>query len=170
MTSQATTEVFNQLNDLLNQLNPHTYTENLPVLNNSSIGQHVRHTLEFFQCLINGTSTGIVDYDGRERNLLIETGLIYTQKKLAEIEATIKTETNLNRPLLVKVSYSEKNYQLVESNFMRELVYMIEHSIHHFALIRIGVQEHFRHIQIDPTFGVAYSTIRYKQQLEALEN
>ncbi len=170
MTSQATTEVFNQLKELLNQLNPQTYTENLPVLNNSSIGQHVRHTLEFFQCLINGASTGIVDYDGRERNHLIETELIYTQKKLAEIETTIKTETNLNRPLLLKVRYSEKNHELVESNFMRELVYMIEHSIHHFALIRIGVQVHFSHIPIDPAFGVAYATIRYKQQLEALEN
>lgn len=170
MTRQASTEVINQLKDLLNQLNPNEYTESLAVLNFSSIGQHVRHTVEFFQCLINGTLTGIVDYDSRQRNLLIETNLLFALNTLSDIESKIATELCLNRRLTIRVNYGECDFELIDSNFMRELVYMIEHSIHHFALIRIGIQENFKHIQIKPNFGVAYSTIKYKQEILAFEN
>lgn len=170
MTRQASIEVINQLKDLLNQLNPNEFTESLAVLNYSSIGQHVRHTVEFFQCLMNGTLTGIVDYDSRKRNLLIETNLPFTLNTLNEIESSIATELSLNRRLTIRVNYGESGFELIESNFMRELVYMIEHSIHHFALIRIGIQENFRHIQIEPNFGVAYSTIKYKEEILAFES
>ncbi|WP_460470659.1 hypothetical protein [Emticicia fontis] len=170
MTRPASIEVINQLRNLLNQLSSTEYTEKLTVLNNSSIGQHVRHTIEFFQCLIKGSSIGIVDYDGRERNLLIETNLLFTRNILADIERSIATESNLYRTFRIRVNYGESDFELIESNFMRELVYMIEHSIHHFALIRIGVQENFRHIKIEPNFGIAYSTIKHKQALLACEN
>lgn len=170
MTRQASIEVIKQLRDLLSQLNPHEYTENLAVLNHSSIGQHVRHTIEFFQCLIKGSLIGVVDYDGRERNLLIETNLPFALNILTDIEHSIINEPNLYRQLKIRANYGGSNFELIESNFMRELVYMIEHSIHHFALIRIGIQEHFKHIQIEPTFGVAYSTIKYKQELLVFEN
>jgi hypothetical protein len=170
MTRQAAIEVINQLRDLLNRLNPNEYTKNLAVLNESSIGQHVRHTIEFFQCLIKGSVTGIVDYDGRERNLLIETNLLFATNILSDIEESIAKEPNPHRVIKIRTNYGESGFELIESNFMRELVYMIEHSIHHFALIRIGVQENFRHIPIEPTFGVAYSTIKYKQEILAFEN
>src|SRR6218665_1837719 len=170
MTRQASIEVINQLKDLLNQLNPNEYTESLAVLSKSSIGQHVRHTVEFFQCLINGTLTGIVDYDSRKRNLLIETNLSFALANLTDIENNIGTRLNLDRALKIRVNYGESRSELIDSNCMRELVYMIEHSIHHFALIRIGVQENFRHIQIESNFGVAYSTIKYKQESLAFEN
>jgi hypothetical protein len=170
MTRQASIEVINQLKDLLSQLNTNEYTKNLPVLNESTIGQHVRHTVEFFQCLINGTLTGIVDYDSRKRNLLIETNQSFALAILTDIEDSIATGLNVDKVLKVRVNYGENSFELIESNFMRELVYMIEHSIHHFALIRIGVQENFRHIQIEPTFGVAYSTIKYKQEILTFEN
>ena len=170
MTRQAAIEVINQLRDLLNQLNPNEYTKNLAVLNESTIGQHVRHTIEFFQCLINGSLTGIVDYDGRERNLLIETDLFFAMNILVDIEMSIAKEANPDMVLKIRANYGESSFELIESNFMRELMYMIEHSIHHFALIRIGVQENFKHIPIAPTFGVAYSTIKYKQENLAFEN
>lgn len=170
MTQQASAEVLNQLKYLLRQLNPNEYTKKLTVLNNSSLGQHVRHTIEFFQCLIKGTMTGIVDYDGRERNLLIETNLLFALDMLAAIENSIATEPDPGRLLRIRVNYGENNFEFIESNFMRELVYMIEHSIHHFALIRIGIQENFRHINIEPTFGVAYSTIKHNQRIPAFEN
>jgi hypothetical protein len=170
MTRQAAIEVLNQLKDLLNQLNPSEYTEKLTVLNNSSIGQHVRHTIEFFQCLMKGTVSGIVDYDGRERNLLIENNLPFTLTILTEIESRIMTESKMNQSVKILVNYGERDAEYIESNFLRELVYLIEHSIHHFALIRIGIQENFGHILIEPDFGVAYSTIKYKQELLAFEN
>ncbi|HEY1055494.1 MAG TPA: hypothetical protein VGE24_10170, partial [Emticicia sp.] len=120
MTRPASIEVINQLRNLLNQLSSTEYTEKLTVLNNSSIGQHVRHTIEFFQCLIKGSSIGIVDYDGRERNLLIETNLLFTRNILADIELSIATESNLYRTFRIRVNYGESDFELIESNFMRE--------------------------------------------------
>jgi hypothetical protein len=54
--------------------------------------------------------------------------------------------------------------QKVPTNFLRELVYNIEHAVHHMALIRIGVREVAPHITLPPDFGVAASTIRHQQK------
>ena len=50
------------------------------------------------------------------------------------------------------------------SNLDRELVYNIEHAIHHMALIKIGIKEVAPQLQLPEGFGVANSTIRHKKQ------
>ena len=165
MTINASLSVLKQLHGLLSQLTTDEYTQKLPVLNECSIGQHVRHTIEFFQCLFEGFSTGIINYDARKRNLLIETNLGYTLQLIGEITHSIHTTSDLYFPIQLKVNFDDDNFELIETNFLRELVYMVEHSIHHFALIRVGIQVNFKHIPIDSDFGVAYSTIRHKQEL-----
>ena len=165
MTINASLSVLKQLHDLLAQLTTDEYTQKLPVLNGSSIGQHVRHTIEFFQCLFEGFSTGIINYDARKRNLLIETNLGYTLQLIEEISFLINNASEGHFPIQLKVNFDDENFEIIETNFMRELVYMVEHSIHHFALIRVGIQVNFKHITIDSDFGVAYSTIRHKQEL-----
>jgi hypothetical protein len=52
----------------------------------------------------------------------------------------------------------------IPTNFQREEAYLIEHCIHHFALIRIGIQESFPDVFIDKNFGVAHSTIEFRQK------
>lgn len=166
MTLNASLSVLNQLNGLLSQLRPTEYTQKLAVFNGSSIGQHVRHTIEFFQCLLEGFSSGTIDYDARKRNFLIENDLNYTLELVEAIHQNIVQINNFYSPIQLRVSYGDVDYELVETNFMRELVYLIEHSIHHFALIRIGIQENFKHVAIEPNFGVAYSTIKFKEKME----
>ena len=39
----------------------------------SSIGQHIRHILEFYECLLARVSEGVFSYDHRPRNMVIET-------------------------------------------------------------------------------------------------
>ncbi|MFY7909207.1 MAG: hypothetical protein ACOVO2_06625 [Emticicia sp.] len=169
MTVNASLSVLNQLNDLLSQLKPTEYSQKLSVFNGSSIGQHVRHTVEFFQCLLEGFDTGTIDYDARKRNFLIETDLNYTLTLVEMIQQKIKGISNTYSPIQLRVSYGDADYELVETNFMRELVYLIEHSIHHFALIRIGIQENFKHVVIEPNFGVACSTIKFKEKIAVCE-
>ena len=50
----------------------------------------------------------------------------------------------------------------VSSSFFRELTYLIEHTIHHLAIIKIGLNEVYPAIEIPKNFGVAHSTIRYQ--------
>jgi hypothetical protein len=61
--------------------------------------------------------------------------------------------------------YDEVIPEMVISNVQRELVYLIEHSIHHFALVRIGIQENFPEIILPCDFGIAYSTIKYRESV-----
>ena len=51
----------------------------------------------------------------------------------------------------------------IESNYFRELLYNLEHCIHHQALIKVAVLQ-LEHLQIDQDFGVARSTIEYRKQ------
>jgi hypothetical protein len=162
MRNNIHTQAIYQLDDLLNQLDSEQYAQPLAVLNGSSIGQHSRHIIEFFQCLLEGSLMGIVDYDARQRNLMLEENIGYAQNVILEIIQNIDSEKFHNLPISLAVDYAEEDI-LIPTNFMRELVYLVEHSIHHYALIRIGVQENFREITLPLNFGVAYSTVKYKE-------
>src|SRR5690349_16901097 len=64
--------VVNQIDQLLGRIAPHDYRRPLAEFDGSTLGQHFRHILEFFQCLEKGVPQGMVDYASRERNLLFE--------------------------------------------------------------------------------------------------
>jgi RNA-binding protein YhbY len=51
----------------------------------------------------------------------------------------------------------------IESNYTRELLYNLEHSIHHQALIKVAILQN-NSIIIDENFGVAHSTIEYRKK------
>ena len=163
MKTSVYIEVIRQLTDLLKHLSPNEYTKALCVLNGSSIGQHTRHVVEFYQCLLKGKVGGVIDYDGRERNLLLENDLNFTIETLEKIESKIISIKNPNETILLAVSYYPDNQGFIETNFMREMVYLVEHSIHHYALIRIGLQQNFPNISIPKNFGIAFSTIRHHE-------
>ena len=61
------------------------YSRPLLSLNNSTIGQHVRHTLEFFICMMEGIEKGVVNYDSRQRDPRIETDPQVALTKIDEI-------------------------------------------------------------------------------------
>ena len=51
----------------------------------------------------------------------------------------------------------------IASNYYREIAYNLEHTIHHMALIRVGINE-VSSVVLPDEFGVAYSTIKFRQQ------
>jgi uncharacterized damage-inducible protein DinB len=154
----AVRQVFAQLQDVLQQLQAHDYYKPSKHLN-ATIGQHVRHTVELFQALINGYESGIVNYDNRKRDMQIE-----TDKSMA-IMALQTIETSINLPdkaLLLQAAFGTQDENIhIDTNFNRELAYNLEHAIHHMALIRVGLNE-LTAIQVPENFGVAASTIKYK--------
>jgi hypothetical protein len=81
------------------------------------------------------------------------------------ISAQILEISDAQKLMLIATYYDEVIPEMVISNVQRELVYLIEHSIHHFALVRIGIQENFPEISLPFSFGIAYSTIKYRESI-----
>ncbi|MCA1758587.1 MAG: hypothetical protein LC658_02365, partial [Bacteroidales bacterium] len=61
-----------QLKDLLQVIKTEHFTKKTEVLSDSSIGQHIRHILEFYLLLVSGSFSGTVSYDKRQRDKRIE--------------------------------------------------------------------------------------------------
>ena len=158
---QAIRNVFEQLNNLLEQLTPAQYTQPSRLLFNATIGQHVRHIAELFQCLDKGYETGTVNYEKRKRDLRIETDKMLASELILNIyHALMKPD----KQVLLEAGYNEHSDEvlIIQSNYYRELVYNLEHTVHHMALIRVGINE-VSAIMLPEGFGVASSTLKYRQ-------
>jgi hypothetical protein len=153
--------VLSQLSAALLQLKDDEYMQKSKQLNNSTIGGHTRHIIELFQCLLNGYQTGIVNYDSRKRDALIETNKNFASNLLGDICNSINLQ---NKPMLLQSFLGEDENQTctIDTNFYREVIYNLEHAIHHMALIRIGINE-VSNVRLPDGFGVAPSTIQYKK-------
>lgn len=126
----------------------------------ATIGQHVRHIIELFQCLVVGYDTGVVNYDKRKRDYRLENDRLEAILFLHEMPELLG---NSNKKITLQSSFgSEDECIEIDSNFVRELVYNLEHTIHHMALIRVGISE-LTDIIVPEKFGVAPSTIQYRK-------
>ena len=70
-----------------------------------------------------------------------------------------------NKTLTLEACYDEHLTEpiAIETNYYREVAYNLEHTIHHMALIRVGITE-ISTIQLPDDFGVASSTVKYRKQ------
>ncbi|MEP6595954.1 MAG: hypothetical protein ABJA71_08395 [Ginsengibacter sp.] len=158
---QPIKHVFVQLSESLKQITDAEYTQPSKILFNATIGQHVRHVIELFLCLQKGYNEGTVNYEKRKRDYNIETDKTFAIDLLKDIFH------NLDRPnisiMLEAEDYTDTaEVVTVPSNYYRELAYNLEHTIHHMALIRVGINE-VSAVTVPDEFGVAYSTIKYRQ-------
>jgi hypothetical protein len=53
----------------------------------------------------------------------------------------------------------------IASSLARELVYLIEHTIHHLAIIKIGLNQGYPHLVLPVNLGVAPSTLLYRDKI-----
>jgi hypothetical protein len=154
--------VFLQLADSLERLSGEQYNYPCTNLSGNTIGQHVRHIIDMFQCLENGYERGEVDYENRLRDLEIETNKIFATGLLQEIVMQISKQ---NKTLSLLAYYDDTQIipEKIDTNYFREIAYNLEHTIHHMALIRIGLRE-IGNFSVDDSYGVASSTLKYRQQ------
>ncbi len=145
----------------LNQIPNTDYCKPLTVFNGSSVGEHTRHIVEFYQCLITQSADGVVCYDLRERNQLLQREAAAASAALQRVIVEIE-KLDLEQQLVLEVNphEEESDNQQIETNLHRELHYVLDHTIHHMALITVGVRSAFPNITLPADFGVAPSTIR----------
>ena len=149
----------NELELLVSQLSHDDFTFPCKGLSNSTIGEHTRHIIEMFQCLENQFESGIVNYDKRNRDYRIQTDTNFALQCIADIKKQLDKENKM----IVLQQIVDGEELKIESNYFRELLYNLEHCIHHQALIKVGIL-HLDAIVVDENFGVARSTIEYRNQ------
>ena len=152
-------KTLNELESLLQQLSNDDFTSPCKGLSNSTIGEHTRHIIEMFQCLENQYVDGVVNYDKRNRDYRIQSDTHFALQCIDDIKKQVEKD---NKKLLLEQIVDEEELH-IESNYFRELLYNLEHCIHHQALIKVAVLQ-LEHLQIDADFGVARSTIEYRKQ------
>ena len=154
-------QAFVQLSQTLSELSNDEYRQPSKVLLNATIGQHVRHIIELYQCLEKGYDTGIVNYEKRRRDYQIETDKDLATSFLKEIYRNIDKS---NKDIFLEAEdYCESMETVsIPTNYFRELAYNLEHTIHHMALIRVGINE-VSSVRLPVEFGVTYSTHKYRK-------
>jgi hypothetical protein len=126
----------------------------------SAIGAHFRHTLDHFQNLLESYASGLVDYDARRRDPLLESdpeAALAKSRELRQLLGQIDPASIPPLVVLCKVSYSDAPPARVPSNLPRELMFCVSHAIHHHAMI--GMQCARRGIELPTHLGVAPSTV-----------
>ena len=149
---------------LLQSLSTEQFSLPLSSLFGSSIGQHVRHVLEFYSCLFTGIGNKDICYDNRKRDLRLETEKKYA---LDEIDTICNQLNEISADYSIKVtsnlSNNAENTTVVDSSVFRELIYAFDHSVHHQALIKVGLQElNCTGLDLEE-FGIAPSTLKHRK-------
>ena len=154
------TEALSSLVNVLLQLpGKSSYTEPCTALSNATIGQHTRHIIELYQCLLAGYPAGEINYDDRKRDMLYENDITAAVNLIKEIQLDLDRP---DKPVKI-MCQTEDNLVFIGSNYYREVLYNLEHCIHHQALIKVALLS-IKDIEIADSFGVAPSTLQYRQQ------
>jgi len=149
------------LAEVIKTLNKQQYTQPISRISNATIGQHVRHCIEFVQCLETGAAQGLICYDKRKRDPLIEESPEFALENINRLIKELPTECN------VKLQLSQKynsTFISCDTTYERELIFNIEHIVHHQALIKIAIEAMDLAVNSD-TFGVSTSTIEYRKNV-----
>ncbi len=163
--TQSGCVILSQLNSLIEQLKKEEYYMPMEVLFNNSIGKHVRHIIEFFEVMLESLESSYLNYDDRSHNQLLETNPAFAIQTISELkEKIIQIDTDI--PLKMGSCYASYlgGDAIIHTSLQREMLYTIEHSVHHMAIIKIAVNHLGRKVFLPENFGVAQSTINYQKR------
>lgn len=154
-------EIADQALSLLTQLSNEQYIKIEQPYLQSSIGQHMRHILDSFHCVMSCLNSNYVDYNLRRRHHLVETKkeiAINEWTDIAEKLQQISHNIMQNQvDVINEASSIDRRIAKNISTLGREFIFVSSHAIHHFALIRVSLCVQ----NIDPMvcFGMAPATI-----------
>jgi len=150
------------IRSLVEALGEYQYREPIDLLSGASVGAHVRHILEFYICLLRENHDNVISYDERERNHRIETERGFALVAIDNIILKLN-EIKSDQAIVLKSDFSPEgnDSMLLGTSLFRELGYCLEHSVHHEALIKIGIKSLQQEEILVKDFGVAPSTVRH---------
>lgn len=128
----------------------------------SPVGTQYRHVVEHYQCLVEGVADGRIDYDARPRDAAVEQSRSRALEVTRGLERELAGLTRLPATLALAVQLqcdADGEACWTESTWGRELQFLVSHSVHHFALIKLLLANDA--IGLDRAFGTAPSTLSH---------
>ncbi|MCB9182646.1 MAG: DinB family protein [Flavobacteriales bacterium] len=155
--------ILERIDALLVQLTDEDYARPSRLLFGSSIGQHFRHILEFYGCLLMRDGASF-SYDRRTRDPRLEqevsaargscrASILLLQKISADHALEMESELP-DTPL----------WSAQRTTLKRELAYLADHGVHHLAMIRIALEQELPGIRFPEHLGVAASTRNHRSR------
>lgn len=145
---------------LLENISDTSYTDTSVAPYHSSIGVHMRHVCDVFDCIFEGLSTNNVDLSARKRMKLAEQktteGIVYFHK-IIDLLQTVQSD-QYDQLILVSDDLGLGTVQ-VNYTFASALIQAHSHAIHHFAsigyiIVQLGIE------LPDNDFGYNPTTLR----------
>ena len=120
---------------------------------------HLRHVVDYLDCLLRGADGRAVDYTARERCLALETSPAAGVRELDRCIESLEKLGQRGAGTVLDVRCDEGD-PWVGSTLARELHFVSSHTVHHFALIRLTLSR--RGIETPPELGVSPSTLAHR--------
>jgi len=153
--------------DLLERLSPEVYrTPTRPGW--AAVGSQFRHALDHYRAFLEGAPEGRVDYDARQRERLIETDPREAAAQAREFIIRLEQihVEDADRPVAVQMDSGGGHLpDWRPSTIGRELQFLVSHTVHHYALIKLMLED----VGIDAgsDFGAAPSSLAYQAALRS---
>ncbi|MBI4718534.1 MAG: DinB family protein [Planctomycetes bacterium] len=152
-------DVLRELAEFIAGLGDVEYTTRSPLAGGSTIGAHVRHSLDHVRLFLAGIEEGTIDYDRRDRATAVERQRHSAFDMIGQLERQLRECPNaiLERAIRVRgVLTADGPPVEAGSSVGRELMFVLSHTIHHNAMIAAAARR--LGAAVPPRFGVAPAT------------
>ena len=121
---------------LLNSIDDSQYSDSSVAPYYSSIGIHMRHILDVFDCIFDGLETKKVDLSARKRNEMAESKVAFGLQYYEEIYEKLESLKSADLDVKVEVK-DDLGLGMVTANYTlaSALIQAHSHAIHHYASI-----------------------------------
>lgn len=157
-------QLLDQALTLVAVLDAEEYRSGVPAAQLASPGSHLRHLLDMVGCFLRGVGSGEIDYEARARDESVELDPVVGRAALQIARAQLDELADAELPGVLRIHGDtpvgmEGERVFSESTVERELQFLLNHGLHHFALIAAGLRLRGRAVPAD--FGMAPSTVRW---------
>lgn len=126
----------------------------------SSVGSHVRHILDFFDCIVVGLDNNDIDLTARKRDGILATDKEMAKRHIVSLQETLLSYRDVSTDYLVHVTDNLGQGNITVSYTLESiLAHANSHAVHHYATIgyilhQIGWEEKIPGFGYNPTTPV----------------
>ena len=127
------------------------------------VGSHVRHALDHFTALLQLSERDTVDYNVRSRESLTETNIDYASNQITTIKEQLEILALDSREVSCISEFDTKETKTLKfkSTVSREALWVLNHTIHHIALIKLLAEQ--GGLKLPEKLGVAPATASHQR-------